>query len=177
VEMRERGLLALKARCYAQAAARASESLFELVGPEACRDDHDAIARLARDLLVEAGHSDAMGTAAEALLLMEAVERVEADELKSMLGDEVAGLVAASLLPEGSDPVFWMLDRSALGCLAEMPATSHTLRAALLLAQWRLLPDSAHHADLWWREAEQLAGADPALLEPLKQGLQASLCA
>lgn len=165
----------LKAHCYAAAEARRRDCMFEMVGPGESRDDLDAIGQEARCLLAESGASDAMGVAAEALLLMEEVERLPPEALEAALGTEVAGWVAAAQLPEEHDPFTWMQDDEALPCLAQMPAGAHTLRAALLLAQWRRLPDSPHHAEVWWREAEHLSGADPALLAHLRSGLLETL--
>lgn len=165
----------LKVHCYAAAEARLGDCMFEMVGPGESRDDLDAIGQEARRLLAECGASDAMGVAAEALLLMEEVERLPPEVLEAALGEEAAAWVAAVQLPEEHDPLTWMQDDKALSYLAQMPAGAHTLRAALLLAQWRRLPDSPHHAEVWWREAEHLSGAAPALLGPLRSGLLETL--
>lgn len=166
-------LAALQAWLYDEGERRLAGGLFEMVGPQAMRADHDQVIATAQQALRDAELPEEMATAAAVVLWSEEVVSCAHADLVTLFGDQVAGWVIGSLPPE---PIEGDVQRweAALAAYAVAPPPCQSLRMALL---WGCLEH--HDGDLLfaYREAQALSAAAPGLrqrcLERIEQRLAA----
>lgn len=167
----ENRLAALQAWLYDEGERRLASGLFEMVGPQAMRADHDQIIATAQQALRDAGMPEEMATAAALVLWSEEVVPCTHHDLVTLFGDQVAGWVSGSLPPEPieGDVLRW---EAALVAYSEAPPLCQSLRMALL---WGQLEHQEGDLLFAHREAQALPEAAPCLrrrcLERIRQRL------
>lgn len=165
-------LVAFHDAIYAQAELEAKSSMFEMVGPLAMRDDHDAIISTAQANLRAAGYSEAEQVAVSLLMLLE-VKQLSFDHLTNAFGKDIANLVETSRsIGESGNVDDW---HASLEKFARMPPNCQTLRMALLLGvvERGIEPCSPHES--WYEEALALPNAHPSLRQRVIARLEENL--
>jgi hypothetical protein len=157
-------LAALQDWLYEEGERRLLGGIFEIVGPQAMRGEHDQIIASAQRALRNEGLPEEMGIAAAIVLWCEDVSPLSHHNVEALFGPQVADWVSNSLpsRPIEGDKERWEV---ALATYAAAPSLCQSLRMALL---WGLLdsqPDTEGHIPFSYREARVMEQAAPRLRE------------
>lgn len=169
-----RRLTELQDWLYEEGERRQAGGIFELVGPQAMRGDHDQIIASAQRVLRDEGLPDEMAIAAALVLWCEEVSPLSHHDIETLFGPHVADWVSRSLPPS---PIEGNAERweAALATYAAAPPSCQSLRMALL---WGLLdsqPDAEGHIPFSYREAQAMKKAAPRLRERVLECLEKTL--
>lgn len=168
----EASLVALHDSVYTQAELEAKSSMFEMVGPLAMRNDHDAIISTAQANLRAAGYSEAEQVAVSLLMLLE-VKQLSFDHLTNAFGKDIANLVETSrAIGESGNVEDW---NASLEKFARMPPNCQTLRMALLLGLVERGIESCSPHEFWYEEALALPNAHSGLRQRVISRLEENL--
>ncbi|SHE75650.1 hypothetical protein SAMN02745148_01058 [Modicisalibacter ilicicola DSM 19980] len=149
-------------RYYAAYDREQEGALFAFTDTDALRQDHDQILQHAWPVLAERSNSGLLVVAAT-LVLLNDIQPITHQALAEAFGNEAASFVSACFFPMGGH--FGEVERweQSLREIAEAPAEVQLVRLALLFGQVEYSPQAVSHFPFWYREAEVMRNADPAL--------------
>ena len=154
-------LVAFHDAIYAQAELEAKSSMFEMVGPLAMRDDHDAIISTAQANLRAAGYSEAEQVAVSLLMLLE-VKQLSFDYLTNGFGKDIANLVETSrAIGESGNVDDW---HASLEKFARMPPIA---RRSAWRCCWALSSEAS----------SRVLPTSPGTKKPLRYQMRTRACA